>query len=237
MDSNKDLRIAWLGTVEYRRALKLLDALVEARHTGAICDTLLLLEHPHVYTLGRGAAERYLVAPPADIPVYRVSRGGQVTYHGPGQLICYPILKLEGPDRDVHAYLRALEEVIIRTLDEYGIEADRRVGLTGAWVGRRKIASIGVGIRRWTTLHGLALNITTDLRFFDFIVPCGIEGCRITSIAGQGCPEATTATAAPWLISHFAAVFGYPSPQRVNAAEIWNKLSLSPASEFEADRG
>ncbi len=186
MDARTTLGTAWLGTVEYEPALRLQDAMVEARQSGAICDTLLLLEHPHVYTLGRGAAERFVVAPPAGVPIYRVSRGGQVTYHGPGQLIAYPILKLDGPARDIHAYLRALEDVIIRTLSACAIGAQRRIGLTGAWVGQRKIASIGVGIRRWTTLHGLALNVNPDLSFFDHIVPCGIEGCAMTSIAGEG---------------------------------------------------
>jgi len=237
MDGNRKLGTAWLGTVEYRQALKLQDALAAARHAGVIDDTLLLLEHPHVYTLGRGASERYLVAPPADVPIYRVSRGGQVTYHGPGQLICYPILKLEGPARDVHAYLRALETVIIRTLGEYGIGADRRTGLTGTWVGQRKIASIGVGIRRWTTLHGLALNVTTDLSFFDFIVPCGIDGCGITSIAGEGCSEVTTTDAARLLISQFAAIFGYRSLNMLSADELWSTLNLSAVSKFEAGCG
>ncbi len=237
MDGNRKLGIAWLGTVEYQRALKLQDALAAARHAGVIDDTLLLLEHPHVYTLGRGASERYLMAPPADVPIYRVSRGGQVTYHGPGQLICYPILKLEGPARDVHAYLRALESVIIRTLGEYGIAAERRAGLTGAWVGQRKIASIGVGIRRWTTLHGLALNVNSDLSFFEFIVPCGIDGCRITSIAAEGRREVIPADAARLLISQFAAVFGYQSLKLVSAADLWSTLKLFAASGFEADRG
>src|SRR5260370_2194291 len=125
------LETAWLGTVEYEQALKLQDAMVAARGAGLIRDSLLLLEHPHVYTLGRGASERYLVAPPPGIPIHRVSRGGQVTYHGPGQVVGYPILKLEGADCDVHAYLRALESVIIETLGIYGIDAHRRQRLTG----------------------------------------------------------------------------------------------------------
>ncbi|HZY60019.1 MAG TPA: lipoyl(octanoyl) transferase LipB, partial [Candidatus Binataceae bacterium] len=135
------LETAWLGTVEYEQALKLQDAMVAARGAALIRDTLLLLEHPHVYTLGRGASERYLVAPPPGVPIHRVSRGGQVTYHGPGQVVGYPILKLEGADCDVHAYLRALESVIIETLRIYGIDAHRRERLTGVWVGERKIAS------------------------------------------------------------------------------------------------
>lgn len=235
MDARTTLGTAWLGTVEYEPALRLQDAMVEARQSGAICDTLLLLEHPHVYTLGRGAAERFVVAPPAGVPIYRVSRGGQVTYHGPGQLIAYPILKLDGPARDIHAYLRALEDVIIRTLSACAIGAQRRIGLTGAWVGQRKIASIGVGIRRWTTLHGLALNVNPDLSFFDHIVPCGIEGCAMTSIAGEG-RTVTTADAARLLTSQFAAVFGYQSRKTVNSTEVWSILNSS-APEIEADRG
>lgn len=237
MDIRTTLGAAWLGTVEYEHALRLQDAMVEARQSGAVRDTLLLLEHPHVYTLGRGASERFLVAPPAGVPIHRVSRGGQVTYHGPGQLIAYPILKLDGPARDVHAYLRALEDVIIRTLSAYGIGAERRIGLTGAWVGQRKIASIGVGIRRWTTLHGLALNVNTDLGFFERIVPCGIEGCAMTSLSREGRAEVTTANAARVLTSEFAAVFGYQSVETLNVAELWSILNLPAAPEFEADRG
>ena len=220
MDAKTTLQTAWLGTVEYEQALQLQDAMVAARHEGRIGDTLLLLEHPHVYTLGRGAAERYLTAPPRDVPIYRVSRGGQVTYHGPGQLIAYPILKLEGSDRDVHAYLRALESVIIETLRTYGIQAQRRERLTGVWVGTRKIASIGVGIRRWITLHGLALNVNSDLGFFERIVPCGIEGCQMTSIAREGRPDVALPAVASALAESFAAVFGYQSIKPLNREEI-----------------
>ena len=229
------LETAWLGTVEYEQALKLQDAMVAARGAALIRDTLLLLEHPHVYTLGRGASERYLVAPPPGVPIHRVSRGGQVTYHGPGQVVGYPILKLEGAECDVHAYLRALESVIIETLRIYGIDAHRRERLTGVWVGERKIASIGVGIRRWITLHGFALNVSSDLRYFERIVPCGIEGCRMTSLADEGrCGAAVTDVAAA-LTHSFAAVFGYESIAPVNGMELtyepspnthlWQRLS------------
>src|SRR5271170_5255863 len=138
------LSVARLGTVEYRAALDLQDALVEARQQERIGDLLLLLEHPSVYTLGRGASERFIVAPHPDVPSYRVSRGGQVTYHGPGQLVGYPILKLEGAGRDVHKYLRALEQVLINALAQCEIAAGRRDGLTGVWIDARKIASLGV---------------------------------------------------------------------------------------------
>src|SRR3990172_4048327 len=133
MASRETLNVARLGTVEYRTALELQDALVQARQEERIGDVLLILEHPHVYTLGRGASERFLVAPPRDVPVYRVSRGGQVTYHGPGQLVGYPILKLEGAARDVHGYLRSLEKALIDALAKCGIAADRRDKLTGVW--------------------------------------------------------------------------------------------------------
>jgi lipoyl(octanoyl) transferase len=229
------LSTVWLATVDYEQALKLQDAMVAARYRDALGDTLMLLEHPHVYTLGRGASPRYLVAPPAGVPIHRVSRGGQVTYHGPGQLIGYPILKLEGTDRDVHAYLRALETVMIETLGLYGIAAVRRAGLTGVWVEERKIASIGVGIRRWTTMHGFALNADSDLGFFDKIVPCGIEGCRMTSIAREGHPGVAPSDLAPVLGERFAAVFGYQSSRAVSAADIWRLAAA--VREIEADCG
>ncbi len=214
------LHTAWLGRVDYEQALSLQDALVAARHAGTIGDTLLLLEHPHVFTLGRGANEKFLLAP-AGVPVYRVSRGGQVTYHGPGQLIAYPIVALEGPARDVHAYLRALERAIVNTLAIYGIGAGSRDKLTGVWVGSRKIASIGVGIRRWITLHGLALNVNSDLSFFDRIVPCGIEGCQMTSIARETRCDTGVVTVAHSLAACFAAEFGYASIARIDPAELW----------------
>lgn len=220
MTGREILSVARLGTMEYRAALDLQDALVRARHEGRIGDLLLLLEHPHVYTLGRGASERFIVAPPRDAPIYRVSRGGQVTYHGPGQLVGYPILKLEGAARDVHGYLRALEQVLIDALARCEIAAGRRDGLTGVWVDRRKIASLGVGIRRWTTLHGFAVNVATDLGCFDAIVPCGIEGCVITSIAAEGRPEISVDAFADLVQERFAARFDYDKLRMIAAAEL-----------------
>jgi lipoyl(octanoyl) transferase len=182
METRGALTVADLGMVDYDAALELQSAMLAARIAGAVGDTLLMMEHPHVFTLGRGADERFIVANPAAVPIRRVARGGQVTYHGPGQLVCYPILKLEGRDRDVTNYLRNLEAAMIDALAQFGIDAGRREAMTGVWVGSRKIASIGVGIRRWTTWHGFALNVSTDLSFFDSIVACGIEGCRMTSV-------------------------------------------------------
>ncbi len=220
MASRETLNVARLGTVEYRAALELQDAVVQARQQERIGDVLLMLEHPHVYTLGRGASERFLLAPPRDVPVYRVSRGGQVTYHGPGQLVGYPILKLEGAARDVNGYLRALEQALIDALAQCEITAGRREKLTGIWVGTRKIASLGVGIRRWTTLHGFALNVATDLRYFDAIVPCGIEGCVMTSIAAEGQSDVSVDAFADVLQGRFANVFRYGKLQPITADEL-----------------
>jgi lipoate-protein ligase B len=219
-DASK-LITARLGVVDYGVALELQEALVAARQRDAIGDTLLLLEHPSTYTLGRGADARFLRDPPPGVPVHRVSRGGQVTYHGPGQLVGYPILKLEGAERDVIRYLRKLEQVMIHALAACGIGAERRAGLTGVWVGAEKIASIGIGLRRWVTLHGFALNVATDLTNFGRIVPCGIEGCRMTSITKLGHPEISTAAFAGLIERAFAAVFHYPEIEVCAARAIW----------------
>jgi lipoyl(octanoyl) transferase len=214
------LCVARLGRIEYAAALALQEMMVAARQLDQVGDTLLTLEHPHVFTLGRGADERYLRTPRDDVPVYRVSRGGQVTYHGPGQLVAYPILKLEGRDRDVHRYLRMIEDVMVAALAREGIAAGRHAGLTGVWVAERKIGSIGVGIRRWVTLHGFALNVCPDLRFFDAIVPCGIDGCVMTSIAALGHPEILVAEFAERAEESFARIFGYARIEPIDAAAL-----------------
>jgi lipoate-protein ligase B len=208
IDSCRTLTEVWLGTIDYKQALALQNALAAARLRDAISDTLLLLEHPNVYTLGRGADERFVLNP-GDVPVYRVSRGGQVTYHGPGQLVGYPIVKLDGAERDVLHYLRRLEQLLIESLRTLGIVAQRRAGLTGVWIGQEKIASIGVGFRRWVSMHGFAINVTTDLSFFDAIVPCGIAGCRMTSITSLGLAAVSTESFSRIVARQFAAVFGY----------------------------
>lgn len=230
MAGREILKVARLGTIEYRAALELQDALVEARQQERIGDVILLLEHPSVYTLGRGANEKFIVASLQDAPIYRVSRGGQVTYHGPGQLVGYPILKLEGGARDVHRYLRTLEQVLIDALAKCEIAAGRRDGLTGVWIEKRKIASIGVGIRRWTTLHGFAINVTNDLACFDAIVPCGIENCVMTSLAAEGRPEIAFETFADLVERQFASVFGYDKIRTIGAAELHSVVERRGAS-------
>jgi lipoyl(octanoyl) transferase len=178
-----------MGVVPYADALAFQRELVNERRAGRIGDVLLLLEHPHVLTLGaRAAGSRLhiLAAPDAldarGVEVHEAGRGGDVTYHGPGQLVGYPILDLQ-PDRpDVHRYVRDLEEVLIRTAADYGIHAGRIEGLTGVWVEGEKLAAIGVRISRWVTSHGFALNVATDLDYFSLIVPCGIADRGVTSL-------------------------------------------------------
>jgi lipoyl(octanoyl) transferase len=226
------LSTVWLGEVAYQAALSLQEGLMSARQTDAIGDILLLLEHPHVYTLGRGASESFVLARPPDIPIYRVSRGGQVTYHGPGQLVAYPIVALQGRQRDVHGYLRALEQVLIDTLARWNIAGEQRAGLTGVWVGERKIASIGVGLRRWITRHGFALNVNPDLSYFDAIVPCGIAGCRMTSVACEGRPSVGVEMAAAAVVAAFGEVMGYREMRSVDPEQVW-RLKAAAGGEAQ----
>ena len=214
------ITVAELGVVDYDDAVAVQTAMLGARIEGRVGDTLLMMEHPHVFTLGRGADERFIVGNRERVPVRRVSRGGEVTYHGPGQLIGYPILKLEGRERDVTKYLRSLEAAMIDAIAKFGIEAARRDGMTGVWVGARKIASIGVGIRRWTTWHGFALNVSTDLSYFDSIVPCGIEGCRMTSVCELTKRAVTVREFAGVMRESFARVFNFDEIILADAAQI-----------------
>ena len=179
-----------LGVVPYADALTLQRSLVDDRRAGRIGDTLLLLQHPPVLTLGvRGDGGRaHILAPPdvlatRGIDVYEAGRGGDVPYHGPGQIVGYPIVDLNPDRRDVHRYVRDLETVLIRTVAGYGIDAGRVAGLTGVWVGNEKVAAIGVRIARWITSHGFALNVNTNLDHFNLIVPCGISDRGVTSMA------------------------------------------------------
>jgi len=177
------LSILWLGRVDYRQGLALQERLVAERGAGSIPDQLLLLEHDPVYTMGRTPDQASLRgASHLPHPVVQTNRGGQATYHGPGQLVGYPILDLRDHGRDLHRYLRALEGLMLRVCASFGVNARRREGLTGAWVADRKIASIGVGVRRWVSMHGFALNVCGDLAPFQEITPCGIAGVAMTSL-------------------------------------------------------
>jgi lipoyl(octanoyl) transferase len=211
-------QIAWLGRQEYRQTLAHQEALVEAkaRQPAGTPDTLLLLEHEPVYTIGRTPDRSSLLAAAAlPYPVETVQRGGQATYHGPGQLIGYPVIDLTWRVRDLHRYLRALEEVLIQTLAAYEIEAQRRPGLTGVWVGERKIASIGVGVRRWVTWHGFALNVEGGeaLAPFATITPCGLSGVKMTSMQNQLAQPLTAAGVAMTLAALFPGLLDTQLPR------------------------
>jgi lipoyl(octanoyl) transferase len=179
------LEIVRAGIVPYAEALEWQHALVQSRIDGGLAhDLLLLLEHPPVVTLGRGSRADHLLSPDG-VEVFEVERGGDVTFHGPGQLVGYPILDLTGHKRDLHWYLRTLEQALIDALARLGVPAGRNPGYTGVWTGGRKIGSIGVHVKRWVTSHGFALNVTTDLSQFGRIVPCGIAGVEMTSVARE----------------------------------------------------
>ena len=171
------------GVVEYGAARERQLEIVAARQRGEAPDTLALLEHPHVITVGRSRAAMANVLSAADVPVVETERGGDVTYHGPGQIVGYPIVQLGEGERDLHRFLRNLEEGMIRALATFGVAAGRRAGATGVWVGDQKIASIGISCRKWVTFHGLALNVTTDLGQFARINPCGFDAGVMTSLA------------------------------------------------------
>jgi lipoyl(octanoyl) transferase len=203
-----------LGRIDYAEGVELQKALVQQRVAGEIDDTLLFVEHPPVITLGvktRGnftnirAGEAALAA--QGVTVHESGRGGDVTFHGPGQLVGYPIIDLKPDRQDVHRYVRDLEEVLIRTAADYGIEAGRVKGFSGAWVGDVKLAAIGVRISRWVTSHGFALNVTTDLAGFDLIVPCGIADRGVTSLSALLGRDVAIADVERSVVKHFAAVF------------------------------
>jgi lipoyl(octanoyl) transferase len=185
--SLKDILVCDLGLTEYGDVWKSQRELFQLRTQGQIPDLLLLTEHTHVYTIGKSGSDSHLLVSRSEldaegVDVFHIDRGGDITYHGPGQLIAYPILDLQNFYFDVHRYLRDLEEVIILTLKEYGIRGERDPRYTGVWVGGKKLAAIGVKVSRWITMHGVAINVSPDLTYFDHIVPCGIAGCRITSV-------------------------------------------------------
>lgn len=208
--SERELWIVDLGRVPYAEALELQRGLARDRISGAIPqDVLLLVEHPPVVTLGRSTKEKHLLASAEflrtkGVELFEVERGGDVTFHGPGQLVGYPIIDLKRHKQDLHWYLRQLERALIGVLGAYGIPGEASSGFTGVWTKGRKIASIGVHAREWVTWHGFALNVTTDLSYFDLIVPCGISGVEMTSMAR----ELGTAPGAQDVIEKVADTFG-----------------------------
>jgi len=209
----------WLGRLSYEEGLSLQESLVQEKIGGSVTDHLLLLEHEPVYTMGRTRDESSLreeITLP--YPVHRTNRGGQATYHGPGQLVGYPVLDLGLFDRDLHAYLRFLEEVLITLLSRRGITAGRLEGKTGVWVSDRKIASLGVGVRRWVSMHGFAINICGNMTPFNHITPCGLPGVSMTSLEAEGGKDVSVESCAR------------------EVAKIFNELLYQRESPAEAQR-
>ena len=220
-----ELLVADLGTVPYAEALELQRAVARARISGEIAeDVLLLVEHPPVVTLGRTAKQANLIASPEllaarGVEVFEVERGGDITFHGPGQLVGYPIIDLKRHKQDLHWYLRQVEEALIVALAALGIAAERNQGKTGVWTQGRKIASIGVHARDWVTWHGFALNVNTDLSYFDLIVPCGIQDVTMTSIARElRVPHADDSRVRAETVRSFGEVFGLATRAITRAA-------------------
>jgi lipoate-protein ligase B len=206
----RDCVVRNLGRIRYDEALAQQNESVELRKSGAISDQLLFVEHPHVVTMGRNGHHENLLAGPellarSGIELFETDRGGDVTYHGPGQIVGYPILDLREWKRDVHLYVRAIEQVVIDALAGFGIESWREAGATGVWTREGKIAAIGVHISRWVTSHGFALNVDTDLNYFRYIVPCGLTR-PVASMRSLGC-QAGRAEVVAALIQNFGRVF------------------------------
>lgn len=227
----RTIDIVDLGRTGYEECLLTQRRVFAGRRAGEYGDTLLLTEHDHVYTIGKSGDENHLLAGEEELRaagagVFNTDRGGDITYHGPGQLVGYPIIDLDGRDPDIHRYLRDLEEVIIRAIAEYGIAGRREPGYTGVWAGEEKIAAIGIRVAGWITMHGFALNVNTDLSYFDRIIPCGITHRGVTSIRTHTGSPVPMADVSRSVVRHFADVFS-AVPRTVPAEEI--QLLRSPS--------
>ena len=213
------------GIIDYKNAWDLQKEVFNLRLNNKIEDTLLLLEHPHTYTLGKTAKKEHLLENAASlkeksISVYDIDRGGDITYHGPGQLVGYPIIDLNNWKKDAHKYLRNLEEVIIMVLKEYGISAGREPKYTGVWVNDKKIAAIGIKISRWITMHGFAFNVNPDLSFFSGIIPCGITDKGVTSLKMETDRAVSMENIKALLLEKFQTAFGYDEIRVLNNTDI-----------------
>ena len=207
LDSIGTIQYFWLGRQPYMPIWTLQKALHEKRTSGKISDVVLLLEHEHVYTLGKNSnTDLLLDSKPHNAEVMQIDRGGQVTYHGPGQLVCYPILDLHNYRMSVSWYMRNLEGVIIRALKTLGLEASRKKELTGVWIGDEKISALGVRLSRWVTMHGFALNLDPDMKYFDGMIPCGIFNYGVTSLHDQGI-NISMETLIDYIIDSFISFF------------------------------
>lgn len=212
--SRKILQYSDLGIIDYKEAWDLQYVIFQKRLADEINDTLLLLEHTHTYTLGKVAKQENLLINDKQleelgIKVYEIDRGGDITYHGPGQLVGYPIIKLSNWKQDTHEYLRALEEVIINVCSYYGLKAGRNSKYTGVWIDNKKIAAIGIKVSRWITMHGFAFNVNTDLNYFGGIIPCGIKDYNVTSLQKELNKKVDLKEIKKITLNEFVKIFGY----------------------------
>lgn len=222
MSSEKEILYIDAGLIDYKEAWDLQKKLLDLRYQNKIPDVLLLLEHPNTYTLGKVADKNNLLSDQDflkenKISVYEIDRGGDITYHGPGQIVGYPIINLDNWKRDAHEYLRGLEEVIIRTCDEFGLKSQRNPKYTGVWIEDRKIAAIGIKISRWITMHGFAFNVNTDLSLFNGIIPCGIKEKSVTSLSKELNVEVEIKIVKEKLLKNFQHFFDY---ERINKSDL-----------------
>lgn len=206
------IAIFFKNPVPYETGTEVQQKLVNARMSDEIPDTIVVLEHTPVFTMGIRAKAEHVLCPRETlerqkIALAKTTRGGDVTYHGPGQLVMYPVLKLKGPEADVHKYVEQLEEVAIRTAKHFGVTAFRRPGMTGAWTDAGKIAAIGVRVKRWTTFHGMSFNVNPDLSHYDMIIPCGLKKEKVTSLSAILGQQVHTAEAEKILVQAFSSVF------------------------------
>ncbi|MDP2036612.1 MAG: lipoyl(octanoyl) transferase LipB [Ignavibacteria bacterium] len=203
-----------LGFIDYQQAWDLQREIFAKRTKDEISDTFFMLEHPHTYTLGKVAEKENLISSEDQlkelgVSVYEIDRGGDITYHGPGQIVGYPIIKLSDWKEDTHEYLRGLEEVIMKVCTDYGLTTHRNPKYTGVWIGERKIAAIGIKVSRWTTMHGFAFNVNTDLNYFGGIIPCGIRDKEVTSLKRELGKEISIDEVKEKFVEKFKEVFAY----------------------------
>lgn len=226
--SYRTLTYSNLDTIGYKEAWDLQHELLQQRKDKKINDVFLMLEHPHTYTLGKTADKKNLVGSKEyleenKISVYEIDRGGDITYHGPGQIVGYPIISLNEWQNDTHKYLRALEEVLILTCKDYGLETGRKQKYTGVWIENRKIAAIGIKISNWVSMHGFAFNVNTDLSLFNGIIPCGISDKEVTSLAKEFGREISLPEVKEKLLKNFKEIFQYDVIETVEAKILLTK--------------
>ena len=223
--SQRILNYCDLNNIDYQEAWDLQKEILEMRVDEKINDILFLLEHPHTYTLGKVADKRNLIGSvdylmQNKISVFDIDRGGDITYHGPGQIVGYPIIDLKKWKQDTHRYLRSLEEVIIKTCSEYGLKGVRDSKYTGVWIGDKKIAAIGIKVSRWVTMHGFAFNVNTDLDFFSGIIPCGIVDKGVTSLKNELSKSIDISEVKEKLVDNFKNIFEYEDVTAISKDEL-----------------